>query len=96
MPEKIAARRNPVDERIPPEPEPMQEKKAARYNPSDRRIRPQAGSIHHYVHIHEIHANVKGVARRKEGYQSEANEGRYPPLPPPSCSPSWIFGMLSC
>jgi hypothetical protein len=57
MPEKIAARRKPVDERIPPELEPMQEKKAARYNPSDRRIRPQAGLIHHHVHIHEIHAN---------------------------------------
>jgi hypothetical protein len=63
MPEKIAARRNPVDERIPPEPEPMQEKKAARYNPSDRRIRPQAGSIHHHVHIDEIHANVKHIHR---------------------------------
>ena len=30
--------------------------------------------------------NVKGVARRKEDSQSEANEGRYPPLPLPSCS----------
>jgi hypothetical protein len=65
-PEKIAARRNPVDERIPPEPEPMQEKIKARYNPSDRRIRPQAGLIHHHVHIHEIHANAIVVARRCE------------------------------
>jgi len=30
--------------------------------------------------------NVKGVARRKEGGQSEAKEGRCPPLPLPSCS----------
>ena len=40
-----------------------------------------------------ILANVKGVARRKENSQSEANKGRYPPLPLPSCSPR-IFGML--
>jgi hypothetical protein len=32
--------------------------------------------------------NVKGVARRRMDVQSEANEGRYPPLPLPSCSPS--------
>jgi hypothetical protein len=31
-------------------------------------------------------ANVKGVARRRKDVQSEANEGRYPPLPLPSCS----------
>lgn len=31
-------------------------------------------------------ANVKGVARRRLDVQSEANEGRYPPLPLPSCS----------
>ena len=30
--------------------------------------------------------NVKGVARRRLDVQSEANEGRYPPLPLPSCS----------
>jgi hypothetical protein len=30
--------------------------------------------------------NVKGVARRRMDVQSEANEGRYPPLPLPSCS----------
>jgi hypothetical protein len=30
-------------------------------------------------------ANVKGVARRRKDVQSEANEGRYPPLPLPSC-----------
>jgi hypothetical protein len=29
--------------------------------------------------------NVKGVARRKEDSQSEAKEGRCPPLPLPSC-----------
>jgi hypothetical protein len=32
--------------------------------------------------------NVKGVARRRLDVQSEANEGRYPPLPLPSCSAS--------
>ena len=32
--------------------------------------------------------NVKGVARREEDGQSEANEGRCPPLPLPACSPS--------
>jgi hypothetical protein len=34
--------------------------------------------------IHSSH-NVKGVARRRKDVQSEANEGRYPPLPLPSC-----------
>lgn len=34
---------------------------------------------------------VKGVARRKLGYQSEANKGRYPPLPLPSCSHSFNY-----
>ena len=32
-------------------------------------------------------ANVKGVARRRLSCQSEAKEGRCPPLPLPSCSP---------
>jgi hypothetical protein len=32
--------------------------------------------------------NAKGVARRKVDCQSEAKEGRCPPLPLPSCSPS--------
>ena len=36
--------------------------------------------------------NVKGVARRKVDEQSEANDGRYPPLPLPSCSFS-SFGV---
>ena len=30
-------------------------------------------------------ANVKSVARRRLDVQSEANERRYPPLPPLSC-----------
>ena len=35
--------------------------------------------------------NVKGVARRKEDLQSEANEETSPPLPLPSCSSSSFF-----
>jgi hypothetical protein len=35
--------------------------------------------------------NVRSVARRILGVQSEANERRYPPLPPLACSPSCCF-----
>ena len=42
--------------------------------------------------LFDIPANVKGVARRKVDEQSEANDGRYPPLPLPSCSFS-SFGV---
>jgi hypothetical protein len=41
--------------------------------------------------------NVKGVARRRMDVQSEANEGCYPPLLPPSCSPrlsSWVRFLI--
>jgi hypothetical protein len=47
--------------------------------------RPKQDSLH----------NVKGVARRRLDVQSEANEGRYPPLPLPSCSAS-CFNVRFC
>lgn len=44
---------------------------------------------------YEFLPNVKGVARRKEDSQSEANEGRYPPLPPPSSPLDFAsFGLM--
>ena len=42
------------------------------------------------AHMEMISDNVKSVARRRWSVQSEANEGRYPPLPPLSCvCPAW-------
>jgi hypothetical protein len=48
--------------------------------------------VYWFVHFEE---NVKGVARRKEDSQSEAKERRYPPLPPPSCSPLSLLWTYS-
>ena len=41
-------------------------------------------------------ANVKSVARRSLGVQSGANERRYPPLPPLTCSADWAYSQVKC
>jgi hypothetical protein len=50
-------------------------------------------SAHHSSAILFL-ADVRGVARRRMDVQSEANEGRSPPLPPPSCwASSFVFDL---
>ena len=57
-----------------------------------RRFRPRREKLQGFVALREDSSfswhNAGGVARRKLSCQSEANEGRYPPLPLPSCSDS--------